>query len=244
MWIFVFSPSSATSQYAEYTISVNSSMGYAFLSILSIATTAVGLTYSVFHSSIASRYITKYTKLSPFRFLIEDFLGSLITILIVVFVIFLSVFGFAVYRWGIQPKINNPIGVFIDLLLAGIGYYWFSYTIALALIVTRRTRAIGMTSFIPLIVGFISYFELWIDLKSFVYIAPFTSLPAIIMYHASGAIPPTGAYISWIIGKKLLTPVNLKLAAASLIAWIAAFICSSLVLLRKSRGIPIEEIRI
>ncbi|RLG72277.1 MAG: hypothetical protein DRO23_10685 [Thermoprotei archaeon] len=121
--------------------------------------------------------------------------------------------------------------------------YWFSYTLVLLLIVTRGTGSLTIASYAPLILAFIAYSQLWMDLGNLAYVIPFCSIPALIMYHATGAIPPTGSYLQWLSMRGMLTPINLNMAAVSTFSWIAIFMATSLILLRKSRGVPIEEIR-
>jgi len=244
MWIFVFSGVSTGTPWRLYVVKTDIAMAYSFLGLLSMASVAIGLTYSVFHSSRAARYITKFTRVSPLTFILEDFLGSLVSILIFALVIFLSVIGLSYVKWRVLSLPENPLGVVVDLVLAGVALYWFAYTMALVIIVARRTKALTMTSYIPLIVGFIAYSQLWIDLGNLVYVIPLCSLPALLTYHGTGAYPPTGAYFMWLVGDKLLPAINLRLAAASLFTWIAVFVAASLVLMRKSRGVPIEEIRL
>jgi len=115
--------------------------------------------------------------------------------------------------------------------------------LVLLLIVTRRTGSLTIASYAPLILAFIAYSQLWVDLGNLAYIIPFCSIPALIMYHATGAIPPTGSYLQWLSMRGMLTPINLNMAAVSTFSWIAIFMATSLILLRKSRGVPIEEIR-
>ena len=95
-----------------------------------------------------------------------------------------------------------------------------------------------------MILGFIAYSQLWIDLGDLAYIIPLCSLPALLTYHGMGAYPPRGAYLFWLSSDKLLPAINLRLAAISVFAWTAVFIALSLILLRKSKGVPIEEIRL
>ena len=140
------------------------------------------------------------------------------------------------------PTLENPVDV-ADLTLAGIAMYWFSYMLVLLLIVTRRTGSLTIASYAPLILAFIAYSQLWVDLGNLAYIIPLCSIPALIMYHATGAIPSTGSCLQWLSMRGMLTPINLKMAAVSTFSWIAIFIATSLILLRKSRGVPIEEIR-
>ena len=243
MWLFVFSPARVKVEWAEYFVQGNAAMAFSFLSLISIASIGIGLAYSFLYASRSARYITKFTKISPSIFLLEDFLGSIIALLIIVGVVYFSIILGSYFRWGVFPALENPVGVVVDLTLAGIAMYWFSYMLVLLLIVTRRTGSLTIASYAPLIPAFIAYSQLWIDIGNLVYIIPFCSIPALIMFHATGAIPPTGSYLQWLSMRGMLTPINLKMAAISTFSWIAIFIAASLILLRKSRGVPIEEIR-
>ena len=244
MWIFVFSSVSGETPWKIYVVKANVTLAYSFLGLLSMSSVAIGLSYSLFHMSRAARYITKFTRISTLRFMIEDFLGSLFAILIFALTIFMSVIGFSYAKWRILALPENPLGVIIDLVIAGVALYWFAYMIALGVIASGRTKAITMTSYIPLILGFIAYSQLWVDLGDLVYIIPLCSLPALLTYHGIGACPPRGAYLFWLSGDKMLPAMNLRLAAISTFTWTIIFITLSLILLRKSKGIPIEEIRL
>ncbi len=244
MWIFVFSQIPAETAWNIYVVKTNISMAFSFLGLLSMSSVAVGLTYSIFYTSRAARYITKFTRVGPLKFMIEDFLGSLVAILIFAFTIFVSVIGLSYVKWGILALPENPFGVLVDLVLGGIALYWLAYTLALAVIVSRRTKALTMTSYIPLIIGFIAYSQLWIDLGNLIYIIPLCPLPALLTYHGTGAYPPTGAYFTWLSSSDTVTAANLRLAAISVFTSIIIFTTLSLILLRKSRGVPLEEIRL
>ena len=244
MWIFVFSPAPGETPWKIYVVKANVTLAYSFLGLFSMSSVAIGLSYSLFYTSRVARYITKFTKVSALRFMIEDFLGSLFAILIFALTIFMSVIGFSYAKWRIIALPENPLGVIIDLVIGGVALYWFAYMIALGVIVSGRTKAITMTSYIPLILGFIAYSQLWIDLGDLAYIIPLCSLPALLTYHGMGAYPPRGAYLFWLSSDKLLPAINLRLAAISVFAWTAVFIALSLILLRKSKGVPIEEIRL
>ncbi len=244
MWIFVFSQIPTETLWNLYIIKTNIAMAYSFLGLLSMSSVATGLTYSLLYVSRAARYITKFTKISPLRFIIEDFVGSLVAILIFALIIFVSVIGFSYMKWKVLALPENPFGVIVDLVIAGVALYWFAYVISLAVIVARRTRALTMTSYIPLIVGFIAYSQLWIDLGNLVYVIPMCSLPALLTYHGTGVYPPTGNYFVWLSSSDMVPAINLRLAALSVFMWIIIFVILSLVLMRKSKGIPIEEIRL
>jgi len=244
MWIFIFSPASGETLWKVYVIKTNITIAYSFLGLLSMSSVAIGLSYSLFYTSRAARYITKFTKVSILRFIVEDFLGSLLAILIFALTIFLSVIGFSYAKFRILALPENPLGVIVDLVMAGVALYWLAYMIALVVIVSGRTRALTMTSYIPLMFGFIAYSQLWVDLGNLAYIIPLCSLPALLTYHGIGVYPPTGAYLLWLAGDKPLPVINLRLAAISVFMRIIIFITLSLILLRKSRGVPMEEIRL
>lgn len=244
MWFFVFTPSiSVESESGVYVASVNASMAYSFLGLFSMAAVTVGLATGILYTSNAARYLTKFTKASPTTLLIEDFSASLSVIILFVAVIMASVAGCTYVKHGVIPQVENPVGVFIDLVLSGTTFYWFAYTIALLLIVTRRTRAISMASFLPLILAFTSYAQLWIDFGNLVYVIPVAAIPALLIYHSTGATPPTGSYLRWLWSGELCQAINLKIAAASLFLWITIFAAASLLLLKKSRGVPVEALR-
>ena len=243
MWLFVFSPAKVEAEWAEYFVQGNAAMAFSFLSLISIASIGISLAYSFLYVSRSARYITKFTKVSPSIFLLEDFLGSLVALLIIISVIYFSIIFGSYFRWGILPTLENPLSVAVDLVLAGITMYWFSYMLVLLLIVTRRTRSLTIASYIPLVLAFIAYSQLWVDLGNLAYVIPFCSIPALIMYHATGAIPPKGSYLRWFYTRSLSQPIDLKFAVISTLLWLAIFIAVSLILLRKSRGVPIEEIR-
>ncbi len=242
LWIFVFtSPPPSGEMRIEY-LKVSTGLAYSFLGVLSLASAAVGLTYKIYFSSTSIRYITKFTRLSPGRYLLEDFLGSLVAILILVGVVFVSVIGLTYVRWGVAPLPKNSLGVIADLVIASVLFYWMSYTLALATVVARRPRAHRITSYIPLIIGFIAYLQFWINYGPAVYLIPSAPLIGILVYHSTGTYPPTGNYLGWLTGNKLYSALNLRLAATSTIIWIAIFVTISLILLKKVRGTPIEEL--
>ena len=99
--------------------------------------------------------------------------------------------------------------------------YWFSYMLVLMLIVTRRTRSLTIASYAPLILAFIAYSQLWVDLGNLVYMIPFYSIPALIMHYATGAIPPKGTYLRRLSMRSLLPPIDSRLATESMFSWIA-----------------------
>ncbi|MEM1660686.1 MAG: hypothetical protein QXR17_06065 [Candidatus Bathyarchaeia archaeon] len=244
MWVFVFTQVSMVDEWTKVFLQVNAGLAYSFLGVLSMAATGIGLTGSIYRSSVSTRYITKFSKLGPALYLLEDFLASLVAILIYVLVIFASVIGLLYARWGVIALPHSPVGIFTGLLMAAITFYWLSYAFSLIIVVTRRARALTIASYTPLILGLTAYSQLWIDFGSAVYFIPVAPLVGLLTYHGAEMHPPTGTYLGWLYSDKLYPALNLRLAAASSIAWIAILIVVSLLLLRKSRGVSIEEIKL
>jgi len=244
MWLFIFSSGVSTEgPYGEYVVKVNATLAYSFLGLLSMSSAAIGLTYSVYYMSRPLRFITKFTKMTPFKFIIEDFIGGLAVLIINALIIMASVLGLTYLKWGVIALPDNFLGVFAGLLLGGTALYWLSYVVALALIVARRTRGISMASSIPLILGFAIYSQLWIDLGNAAYAVPLATLPAILLNQATGLVPSTGSYLAWLITRVTPNRVNLWLALVSVLVWIAIFMLLSVALIKKSRGIALEELR-
>lgn len=244
MWIFVFTQVSMVDEWTKVFLQINTGLAYSFLGVLSMAAAGTELTGSIYRSSVSTRYITKFSKLGPTLYLLEDFLASLVAILIYVLAIFVSVIGLSYARWGIIALPHSSVGIFAGLLIAAVTFYWLSYAFSLIIVVTKRARALTIASYAPLILGFIAYSQLWIDFGSAVYFIPIVPLVGLLTYHGTGAYPPTGTYIGWLYSDKLYPVLNLRLAAASSITWIAILIMISLLLLRKSRGVSIEEIKL
>lgn len=243
MWLFVFSPSSpAEAGWGEAVVKGNIAMAYSFLGILSMSSAAVGLTAGMYRSSFARRFITKFGRLGPTSLVAEDFIGSIISVLFFVAVIFASVEVLSYARWGVLVVPNNLVGVFADLLLAGIILYWLAYDIAMALIVARRVRGVSGGSMTTLLVGFIVYAQLWISFGGLVYLIPLAPLPALLMYHSLGVYPPVGAYLIWLTGKGMVGTINLRLAALSSIGWAIALAAIAVLLTRKGGAVSVEEI--
>ncbi|MEM4576693.1 MAG: hypothetical protein QW701_04440 [Candidatus Nezhaarchaeales archaeon] len=244
MWVFVFTPVSMVDEWTKVFLQVNTGLAYSFLGVLSMAAAGAGLTGSIYRGSIPTRYITKFSRLGPALYLLEDFLASLVAILVYVLVIFVSVIGLSYARWGVIALPYSPVGIFAGLLMAAVTFYWLSYAFSLPIVVTKRIRALTMASYMPLILGFIAYSQLWIDFGSAVYFVPVVPLIGLLAYHGAGMYPPTGAYLGWLYSDKLYQALNLRLAAVSSITWIAILIVISMLLLRKSRGVSIEEIKL
>jgi len=236
MWAYVFGnyiPS------GEEAVRIYSATAYGNLLMLSLSGAAITIASSLLHSSKSIRYVTKYTKLSPSRFLFENLLSSLIALLAISAVMFISVLGVFFGRFGFLILPIDMVGLAFSIVLSTLFIYALSLFLNFLIVSLRAPRSASFISFIPMILAFTAYSALWIDIKNAVYLSPFNCIVSICYYYFSGQSPPTGNF--FMEGEKTL--VNVGLAMASLMAWVAFLIILDIVLLKKMRGIGVEDIR-
>jgi len=236
MWVFVFG--NEIPPLEEYVRRYMAS-AYGNLLILSLSGACVTIGGSILYSSKSIRYVTKYTRLSPSRFLFENLASSLVVLLTVCVVMLLSIMALFCSKFALFIMPVNPAGLAGSLLLSTLFIYALSLFLNLLIVTLRAPESANFISFLPLIFGFISYSALWIDFKAAVYVPPFNCITSICYFAASGEIPPAGNFFA--LGGQTLVDVNLALI--SLIAWTVVLILIDVLLLRKMRGVGVEEIR-
>jgi len=213
---------------------------YGNLLMLSLSGACVTIGNSVLYASKSIRYVTKYTRLSPSRFLLENLLSSLVVLLTISAIMFASVLAVFYSKFNLFIIPVNPAGLAASLVLSTLLIYALSLFLNLLIINLKAPKSANFISFLPLIFGFISYSALWIDFKAAVYVSPFNCITSICYYTASGEIPPAGNFFA-LSGQ---TMVDVNWALFSLAAWTTLLIVIDVLLLRKMRGVGVEEIRI
>ena len=236
MWAYVFG---SYIPQTEEGVRIYSATAYGTLLMLSLSGAAVTVASSLLYSSKSIRYVTKYTKLSPSRFLLENLSSSLIALLTISAVMFSSVLVVFFVRFGFFVLPMNVVGLSFSIVLSTLFMYALSLFLNLLIVVTRAPKSASFISFLPLILAFTAYSSLWIDIKNAAYLSPFNCIVSICYYYFSGQVPPTGNF--FMQGEKTL--VNMGLTVASLVAWLALLIILDVVLLKKMRGIGVEDIR-
>jgi hypothetical protein len=212
---------------------------YGNLLMLSLSGAAVTIGSSLLYSSRSIRFVTKYTKLSPSSFLFENLVSSILALLAISAVMFISITGVFYARFGFLMLPVNPIGLIFGVLLSTLFIYALALFLNLAVIVLRAPKSASFISFLPLILAFTAYAALWVDFGNVTYISPFNCIVSVCYYFFSGQAPPTGNFIGQ-AGQDL---VNMSLATGSLVAWSVILLVIDVVLLRKMRGVGVEEIR-
>ncbi|RLG79608.1 MAG: hypothetical protein DRO13_05675 [Thermoprotei archaeon] len=123
MWIYVFGKDLVEySGRPWYSDAVRSYVGLAYgsLGLISLGSVAATLTDSIQQAYTSIRYVIKYTKLGPHRFLFEDVLSSLISLVIVAVVITATTTTLAWLEYGVLVIPSNSAGLLLDLLLIGV----------------------------------------------------------------------------------------------------------------------------
>ena len=237
MWAYVFS---AGLPPIEEAVKDYTSLAYGSLIVLSLSAAATSICYELIYSSKSIKFVTKYTRLSPSRFLAENFASCFIVLLLISAIMFASIAGLFCYKFRMLILPENLIGLVAISLLSAIFLYALSAFLSLLLVVLRAPKSMSFISFIPLILSFLAYGSLWVDFKIFAYISPFNCITALCYHFFSGKQPVTGAF--FMPSKDNLMSVSLS--ASSLIAWTAVLLVLVMVLLRKMKGVGIEEIRL
>jgi len=236
MWAYIFGNYIPQ---VEEAVRIYTATAYGNLLMLSLSGASVTIASSLLYSSKSIRYVTKYTKLSPSRFLLENLASSLIALLAISAVMFISVTGVFFARFGLVIMPVDTIGLSFSIFLSTLFIYALSLFLDFLIVILRAPKSASFISFLPLILAFTAYASLWVDIKNAVYFSPFNCIVSVCYYYFSGQIPPTGNFL--IQGEKIL--VNVGLAMASLVAWSLLLMILDVILLKKMRGVGVEEIR-
>ena len=237
MWAFVFG-----TNIPPFEPAIREYLGTAFgaLLVLSLSSAASGITMSLLYSSKSIRYVTKYTKLSPSRFFLENLLSSLAVLGVISLIMFLSVVLVFLGKFGMLVLPANGPGLFLSIILGTLFMYTLSLFLNLLIVVLKAPKSATFISFLPMMLGFLPYMSLWIDFGVVAYISPFNSLTSVCYHFFSGNLPPTGNYLMDPRGALM----NMPLVVLSLLLWVILFVIADIVLLKKMRGVGVDEIRV
>ncbi|MHA1264320.1 MAG: hypothetical protein ACTSRS_03715 [Candidatus Helarchaeota archaeon] len=236
MWAFVFGNQLPS---LESAIRDYQAMAYGNLLMLSLSAAAITIASTLLYSSKSIRFITKYTKLSPIQFILENLVSSLIVLLIISGIMFISILLVFYLKFELVILPVNALGLVFSIVLSNLFIYLLALFLNLLVINLRAPKSSSFITFVPMILAFTSYSALWIDFGTFAYISPFNCITSICYYFIAGKSPPTGNF--FMTGEKTL--VNMDLIFLSLVLWIILLTIISIVLLKRMRGIGIEEMR-
>ena len=248
LWFFVFSRGSLPSNMVIY----NEAAAFAYLGIISIASLAVSFTYAFGFQATALRYLTRFTRLTPGKYLLEDTVASLVTYALVIAILYISVSVCTYLKYHVVPSPANVPGLIVCLLACGVLLHVMSIFLALLCFAIGAPRSINYVSAIPLMVGFIAYGTCFAGYgpatEAVAYANPFNVMAYLILYYFTGKVPPVASYFEYVFSTYLMHKtvsvplVDLRLAAISLIVWIVALSLISLFLVRKIRALSVYEL--
>ncbi|MEM3566553.1 MAG: hypothetical protein QXK47_00675 [Candidatus Bathyarchaeia archaeon] len=238
MWAYVFG--NYVPQMEE-AVRLYTAAAFGNLLMLSLSSASIGISSTLLYGSKSIRYVTKYTRLSPTRFLIENFASALIVLLAISAIMFLSIVGVFHIKFGLTLLPANLAGLLSSIFLGTVFIYTEAFFLHSVVIVLRSPKSAQFIFFLPLIFSFIAYAALWIDFGNIAYISPFNCIVSTCYYYFSGKAPPTGKFFIDMQDGRVFVDVNMALA--SLITWSIILTVLDIFLLRKMKGVSIEELR-
>lgn len=236
MWAFVFARKVPAEGLREYVATA-----YGSLLVLSLASAGVGIANNNLYASKAIRFVTKFTRLSPWRFLIENFLSSLTVFLIIVAILFSSILVAFAWKGGVWVLPENASGFTLLSVLGAAQVYLIAVFFVYLAVAFRMPRAIFFVNFLPLILGFVAYGSLWIDYGTLNYFLPFNPISFLFFSTISGKQPSAPMIPGF---AEVPSQLDVNLLLLSLLMYIAVLSLLDLYLFRRVRGVIAEELRL
>ena len=232
MWVFVFGRE-VPPEHLKYYVG----NGYGAMYTLAISSAGVGVVYGGLAASRSIRFLTKYSRLSPSRFFLENMLSSYIFLLIIGGIMFGSMVALFRAHKGVWALPEIPGGLAGMMLLGALEVYLFSMCCAFLAVALRSPGSAKFMCYLPLIFGFLAYGSLWADYGAGNYILPFNPILSLCYHYFTGKTPEASPFVGGGGGE-----LHLHLLLASLLSWIGALAVLDILLFRRARGISAEEI--
>ncbi|MEM0345487.1 MAG: hypothetical protein QW448_07140 [Thermofilaceae archaeon] len=246
MWVYVFlrvEEPLPPREVLEQVLKVVSALGYSYLGVLSMASVAIGLTSYKLYSSSASAFVVRFSRLTPFRLLLEDFVSGVAAIISYTLAVVAAVTGLMYLRFNILLFPEKPVELLAYIVLAGVEWYWLSYLLCTVMLALRKPRS-QLLNMLPMMIGFGIYATLWLDPGKLVYALPIAPLAPLVVSSASSIDPVAGGWIPYQPWRNpgAATVVEPLPALISTFAWILSLALASLLLAKRVTGIPMEEV--
>ncbi len=212
---------------------------YASVAMIGLGSASVGLCFGTYFSSMSIRYVTKYSRLKAQHLFLQSLLGFVLVCLVISSILLASTM--TLYSRGFDTPMTprNPVGLFVTLIAVGVFYYVLSTTIVYSVIVARKPRAAMMMSYLPLVLSLgLVLTALNVDLYLGNVISPFNAAALLIFHYYTGKKPP----ITALSKPENIQTVDPYLLWLSLALWTLLLSITTIVLIRKQRGIGVEEL--
>lgn len=222
---------------------------YGFIVLFMLSFISAALVQVVCHSVVSVRYLSKYSKASAPRFFAGLALAALTAIAIAVVPLLVSTVLFYSHKFYDLKELLVPQsypGILATTVAGGLFVYFLSMTLALLVIVLRRPRALSAVSWVPVILsfglGYTANYAGGVEIQAL----PFALVTRLSEHYYSGVPidltrPGVETWPAWLRGESLNVADPL-LVWLMLAGWIALLALASVLLLRKQRGIIVEEL--
>ncbi len=208
------------------------------VAIVALSSASVSLCKRLFAASMSIRYLTKYSKLRAHSIYLQNVVGFLVLCLFISSIMLATTVTLYSKGFSIPMIPKNVWGLYLTIIATGLLYYSFSETLSNLVLVLRKPKAETLISYLPLILSIgLIYSAINVDLGYVNIVSPFNAATILMIHYYTGKNPPISAYAS--LNPRTVSPV---LPWISLIAWIIAFSLASIAMIKKQRGVSIEEL--
>ncbi len=214
---------------------------YSTVVIVGLGSAAVGLSYEFVYSSIAARYLTKYSRLTSSKLYAGLLVGFIIVCIIVAAILFTITYLLYSWRLGANLLPANPPGLIAATIATGIMLYTFAATIMYAMIALRKTGMMYFAAYLPMILALgLGITQVYVNLGWVIVASPFNAAETLLYCYYSGVEPRLASFIHYESGQ-VISPILLW---CSLLAWTAGLSLLAILFLRLQKGVGVEELRL
>ena len=251
MWIFVFGGGLLEHRGEPwYGEAVKSYVALMFggLGIISMGSASTGIVGGIVPASAATRFLSRFSKLSPKRLLLEDTLASLGALLYVASVIIVVTLGLSRLRYGILAVPQCLPALVGLLILLGLFFYALARFLGYLVLAAGAPKLMkSVANMLPLLLSFVPYALIFAGKGNLAgYVFPPIGIQALIVWSVSGRLPPATNLLSWFMKvyiKGEQTPsIDPLIALASTAVWIVVLWLLTMVLYKRAKALHPAEL--
>ena len=222
---------------------------YGFVALFMLSFMAITFVQIICHSVVSVRYLSKYSKASTLRFFTGLMLATLTAIaMATVFLLTSTVLFYSQKFYDLKELVvpQNYLGILATTVAGGLFAYFLSMTLAMLVIVLRRPRMLSAMCMAPVVLafglGYTANYAGGVEIQAL----PFGLITRLGEHYYSGipidlTRPGVQTWMAWLRGQQL-NAIDPFFAWLIMLGWIALLALTSMLLLRKQRGINVEEL--
>jgi len=215
----------------------------ASLIVISMGTTASGVVYDFFYSTIPLRYLSKYSRARPEKIIISYLLGTILLMSVNFTILFTIIILMFSYRFETLVSIDNLFGILLASIVYIIVLFLMSINLGLIPIVLRKPRALAfLGNFITVLVFVTTLLHVYAGGEYLHYLPNNAAMMLLFSYASGYEIPYSDSLVS--IGGKAgnYKAFPIEYSWIILFTWIAVLLTTSIVMFKKQKGVSVEEI--